>query len=222
MRIKFALSLLLILLVIPFICYGQNASPTSDAGIIENYLNNLDKGKLIYSPPQKMTVNITETILATITKETISIGEDIEVAPYMYADLKGGSAFEIIEYVETDQVIPNKGNATWKWDVKPRVVGNHSLDLFLYILIPLNNDIKKRILIHNKTIQIEVNPNEIRQQEEISKRIFWRNIYDSANSFFSLLGWILGIIIVGIFREDIRKFAIKWNNKRKNQNKKER
>ena len=215
MKFDFMQSLFLILLIIPSVCYGQNVSPTSDADIIENYLNNLDKGKLIYEPPQKMTVNLTEIISAMITKENISIGEDIEVAPYMYADLKGGAAFEITDYVETDQVIPNEGNATWKWDVKPRVVGIHSLDLLLYISIPLHNDNKNRVLIHNKTIQIEVNPKEIRQQEEISERIFRSNIYNSIKSILAVLG-SLGVLLAGIFREDIRKLATKWNNKRKN------
>jgi hypothetical protein len=141
--IKFAVALLLSLFIVQSICYGQNVSPISDAKIIDNYLSNLDKGKLIYAPASNMTVNVTTIILAIISKENISIGEDIEVSPYMYADLKGGSAFEITDYINTDQVIPNEGRATWKWDVKPRIIGNHSLDLLLYILIPLRNNIKK-------------------------------------------------------------------------------
>lgn len=222
MKFEGSLLLVLIIFLIPFICHGENVSPVSDDYIIENYLNNLDKGKLIFKPPLKMVVNTTELVTANITKENLSIGEDIEVAPFMDADLKGEPVFDIKEYIEVDsQVILNKGNATWKWDVTPKVVGNHTLQLFVYILIPLHNGITNKILTREKLIHIEVNPKEIQRQEEISNQMFWSNI-------ISLVVWVLFLIeqlftfivlaMIGIFGKDIRKLTIKWINKKLNLN----
>jgi len=78
-----------------FIEKGHESSVpiAAEQAYINDYVNKLDRGSLIFNPPKEMTVNITETINATITQER-GLGEAIKVAPIMEVELKG-RAFSI-------------------------------------------------------------------------------------------------------------------------------
>jgi hypothetical protein len=150
-----------------------------ESNFIENFVKNLEEGRLIYNPPENMTVNITESINATIIKGEISgeqinliesnnitiikgeiSGEQIKLAPCMEVDLTG-SAFKIAPITERRQFIASDSPTIWKWDVTPRKIGNQTLDLSAYVIIKMRDGREeKRALVKSKTIHVHVNPDE--------------------------------------------------------------
>jgi hypothetical protein len=127
--------------------------------IIENFVKNLDIGGLIYNPSPEMTINISESVNATIAKGNTS-GEPIRVAPYMEVNLKG-SAFDIVPTTESRQFVAGDSPTIWEWDVTPRKIGNQTLDLLAYVIIKMpDGHEEKRALVKSKTIHIQVNPLE--------------------------------------------------------------
>ena len=160
MRINHVGSLCLTIFILASVCCGQNVSPKSDAKIIEDYVTNLENGRLIYNPPIEMIINKTEQINATITEEG-NLGEMIKVAPIMEVYLKG-STFRIDPITESRQFIAITGPTIWKWDVIPNKIGNQTLDLLAYIIVKMpEGHEERRALVKNKTIEVNVNPLEI-------------------------------------------------------------
>jgi hypothetical protein len=172
--------LIIILIFIQFSALGQSspdrkendipiivANATVDIGdsrpaesiFIENCVKNLETGGLIYNPSTEMTINIGESINATIVKGNTS-GEPIKVAPYMEVNLKG-PGFDIVPTTESRQFIAGDSPTIWKWDVTPRKLGNQTLDLLAYVIIKMpDGHEEKRALVKSKTIKIHVNPLE--------------------------------------------------------------
>jgi len=176
-----------------------------EINFIEKFVKNLEEGKLIYNPPENMTVNVTEYINATIGKEKSS-GEPIEISPCMEVYLNG-SAFHVVPTTANRQFIASDRPTTWKWDVTPKKTGNHKLDLSAYVIITMpDGGEERRALVKSKTIQVQVNPAEKKEPPNVILSLFdgpWAKIIGG-------LAAVLAFLIT-FFKEDI----LAWYRSRK-------
>jgi len=176
----------------------SEGTPPSFKHYIDNFINNLDSGKLIYNPPITMTFNITESINATITKESNLTGESIKVAPIMEVYLKG-LAFYIDPITEARQFVASTGPTIWKWNVIPQEIGNQTLDLLAYVIIEMpDGREEKRSLVKSKTIYVQVNLQEKQTPSKIMSSFL-------EGPWAKVLGALSGLIafIAVFFKEDI-------------------
>jgi hypothetical protein len=168
-----------------------------DSIFIENYVKSLETGGLIYNPSTEMTINISESINATIIKGNAS-GEPIKVAPSMEVNLKG-SAFGIVPTTESRQFIAGDCPTIWKWDVTPRKIGNQTLDLLAYVIIKMQDGHEeKRALVKSKTIHIQVNPLEKTGMVDFIPSLFdgpWAKV-------IAALAGVIGFLAL-FFKDDI-------------------
>jgi hypothetical protein len=181
----------------------------SDSTYIDNYVKNLDNGKLIYNPPFEMTVNTTESINATIIKGNVTGGESIKVAPYMEVNLNG-PAFNIEPITESRQFIAGTDPTIWKWNVIPKKIGNQSLDLLAYVIIRMpDGHEEKRALVKDKTIYVQINP-----KEKQTSGAFISLLLESP--WVKVLGAFSGFVafVALFFREDILEW---FRSKRRKQ-----
>ena len=169
-----------------------------DSSYIDNYVKNLDNGKLIYNPPFEMTANITESINATIIKGNVTGGESIKVAPYMEVNLNG-PAFNIEPITESRQFIAGTDPTIWKWNVIPKKIGNQSLNLLAYVIIRMpDGHEEKRALVKEKTIYIQINPDEKQTSNELISSFLegpWVKVLGAFSGFVAFVALF--------FREDI-------------------
>lgn len=203
---------------VPYDEPATNATPTVDerphihdteSNLIEDFVKNLEDGRLIYNPPENMILNLTESINATIEKGGSS-GEPIKIAPYMEVDLNG-SAFHIVSTTERRQFIASDRPTTWEWDVTPKKTGSQKIRLAAYVIIKMpDGHEEKRALVKSKTIYININPNE----KEETPNYFILKLFNGpwAKPLAGLFA-VLAFIIT-FFKDDI----LAWVRSRKKQN----
>lgn len=138
---------------------------------IKDLWEKLPTGRIIYNPPSKMRVALTERIEARIaklvTKELIK-GlkgrgeiqiEALKVSTRMIAELKGDK-FKI-EPLFSDKEMAIKPDYTqWEWDVTPMERGLHKLKLCVDAVIEISDtqDSTIHLTVLEKEISVMVNP----------------------------------------------------------------
>jgi hypothetical protein len=169
--------------------------------------NELYKGKILFIPPKKMTVDKPEYISLNLTKNNICGGEDILLGKYMTAELRGTN-FEIVPLSHAGQQIPDKGLAIWEWRVTPTSPGDQILELTVSIRTKIPNggeEIQDYPTYKNKVV-VNVDYG------------YWIGNYITKNWIQLLTSFLAGCasviaILVSIFGEDFRKM-VKRRSKR--------
>ena len=187
----------------------DNVSPTSRAEFVKNFINDLDDGKIIYNPPNNMTVNITEMIKMIVTREKISSGEYIKIGSIMRADLKG-EAFRVRDINSKEQVVA--ANGSWNWEVTPRISGTHNLSLVVSVKIPFTESEQVPWeIVKDKTIQVTVNPNEAitNNNVNISFQFLWGLILAMPLVLKILAGILLFILALLTFLNNVLGVDVK-------------
>jgi len=175
--------------------------------IVENELNKLSKGKIIFNTPEEMEVDVTESVIVQIVKKFtkdlekeikgsgVSQVEDIKVGTFMKARLSGEN-FKIKELSHASQVIPEDGFAQWEWRVTPLKRGMQSLLLTV-------------------TVRIKILGNG---EETLDYPVFEREIYVRVNRFHMFIKfvknnwqWIIAVIVMPIVGWIVKK---KWFSKK--------
>jgi hypothetical protein len=137
---------------------NENLSSPKD---IHNLLNH---GKAIVDLPNEMTQDITNIVNITIVTSDITIGETVEVAPLMEANLIGQD-FEIMRITGSEQAVTDNSNTTWSWDVTPSKTGEQHLSFAFK-----KGDKKDEIIYKN----VSVKANPTKGKENYSNHVdFW-------------------------------------------------
>lgn len=105
----------------------------------------LEFGKVLYNPPDRMRVGVVERVEVRISREEpddLAAGlqgrgdprvEDLLVGTAMRARLQGG-AFDITPIGSEVQQLTSQGFREWRWDVIPTASGNHPLSIIVSVL----------------------------------------------------------------------------------------
>jgi hypothetical protein len=166
-----------------------NASP-SQSDFIDDYLKNLDSGKIYFNPSEEMTVGVAEDVLLKLTRENLSGGEDIKLGDYMTAQLNG-DAFVINPLYHNEQLVPREGFTTWEWRITPQEYGNQTLNLLVSVRLKIPDDGEevKDLPVYQKHIHVRVNP------AYSIKSYFWNNQYWIIPTIIGICSGIIGLII---------------------------
>lgn len=138
--------------------------------IIEDELDKLVLGKIIFNPAQEMKVNVIERIEVRITKkdtEDLFAGlrgrgvpqiEEIRVGTFMKVRLTGHN-FDIKPLSHEEQPVTGEGITQWEWDVIPLKSGIQTLLLAVAVRIKIPNYDEETIdyPVFERKIKVKVN-----------------------------------------------------------------
>lgn len=137
---------------------------------VDEALDKMDLGNIVFSVPQKMSLDERKTITLVLSPnksfqeiivESFNNDEnfesfEIKISDKMEAKL-AGSGFSITEVTPSQQVVSSKVSTEWKWEVKPLESGKLNLYLTINAIISVNNETSFRSLkTFSKVIEIDV------------------------------------------------------------------
>ncbi len=165
---------------------------------IEEEIEHLSIGKILFNPPEEMIEHIKERVEVRISQnlvEDLAQGlkgrgiphiETINISSVMTADLSGDT-FKIKSLSKTEQPVFPSEYAQWEWDVTPQKAGQRILQLSISASIYLDRfgEKKKSLPVMEKEIFVKVNP-----EARISS-FFKRDLL----KILTIIGAILGICL---------------------------
>lgn len=175
-----------------------STSTTEPSDPLQEALERLTRGRILFNPPRTTVLGRTERIEARIARSDI---EDLtlglkgsgpptitplpEVSAYMSAEL-GGRGFTIAVLSERDQPIGAQGFALWEWDVVSGRSGKQTLQLRVSMRVPLEGrpDERRSLPVLERTIDVQVDPG-------YSARTFW------SRNWQWLLGFLAPVLVGG-------------------------
>jgi hypothetical protein len=137
---------------------------------LDEVLDKMDLGNIVFSVPSKMTLDerktitlvlspdksFQEIIISSFDKNESVESAQIKISDKMEAKLTG-SGFNITEITPSQQVVSSKINTEWKWEVKPLESGRLNLYLAINAIVSVNNETSFRSLkTFSKIIEIDV------------------------------------------------------------------
>ena len=149
---------------------GMNAENYTN--FIDDQIKHLESGQILFNPPERMTVGITEIIDVRIAKQIndqftkglsghgVPQIEQIKVGTFMKVHLSG-DGFDIkLKSNSEEQIISNEGFTPWEWDVTPQKGGSQTLVLTVTIRLKLpdGKEETKDYPVFRRPIVVAVNP----------------------------------------------------------------
>jgi hypothetical protein len=139
---------------------------------VEAEIRKLTPGRILFNPPEDMTVGVEEAVEARITKTIagdLSKGlkgrglpriEEIKVGTFMRASLEGENFRVTPTNGDKDQPVLNEGFTQWSWRVLPLKSGNQLLLLMVTVRLKIPNEQEeyKNYPVFEKGIKVKVNP----------------------------------------------------------------
>jgi hypothetical protein len=145
-------------------------TPVSPAVAVQNELDRLVAGRILYNPPTEMTVGRTERVEVRIGTDAAAplaaglkgagepVVEAIQVTCFMKVRLVG-DAFEIVSFSSEEQIVSAQGYTEWAFDVTPARSGTRSLTLIVTAVVKATGaEGEKDLPIIERQIRIKVNP----------------------------------------------------------------
>jgi hypothetical protein len=147
------------------------ATPSSPAALVQAEFARLAAGRILYNPPQEMTVarrerievRITQSMTTSLTEGLQGSGapqvEQIPVASFMKVRLLG-EGFKITPLSSEEQIVVGNTFTQWMWDVTPLEAGQKSLIIVVTARVKLAgfSDEQKDLNIIERKISVRVNP----------------------------------------------------------------
>jgi hypothetical protein len=141
------------------------------AQVAVNALASLEKGRLLYNPPNEMRFGESERVEARISldpSENLAGGlqgsgpaveENIPVTSFMKVRLNG-QAFDITALNSDEQIVTRDSYTQWAWDVSPLKSGDQNLVLTVSarVKIPDYPDETKDLQVVERQILVHVSP----------------------------------------------------------------
>ena len=165
--------------------------------ILEEELERLPLGKILFNAPGKMKQGALERIEVRILRDPgtelrkalkgrgVPEGESSQVDAVMKVRLTG-SAFSISELNEAEQIVPASGFSEWAWDVQPEKSGFRTLHLHVSVRIPLpHGEEKKDHPVIDRHIEVAISPMYITRKAAVTH---WKWI--TASLLVLFIGWI--------------------------------
>jgi hypothetical protein len=169
--------------------------PSDFNEIIDEEMDQLTIGRIVYNPPSEMTEHVKERIEVRISQdlsEDLKEGlkgrgvpqiDQIHVSTVMTVKLTGYD-FDIIPLSDEEQAVFASRYTQWEFDVTPLKAGKKILQLLVSASIDMDEfgEKKKSFPVKEKEIHVKVSPGER------IKRIDWYKVLGA-------IGGLLGIII---------------------------
>ena len=165
--------------------------------ILEEELERLPLGKILFNAPGKMKQGALERVEVRILRDPgtalrealkgrgVPEGESSQVGALMKVRLTG-SAFSISALNEAEQVVPASGFSEWAWDVQPEKSGFRTLHLHVSVRIPLpHGEEKKDHPVIDRHIQVAISPMYVTGKVAVT---YWKWI--TALLLVPFIGWI--------------------------------
>ena len=165
--------------------------------ILEEELERLPLGKILFNAPGKMKQGAVERIELSILRDAetalrealkgrgVPEGESSQLGALMKVRLTG-SAFSISALNEAEQIVPASGFSVWAWDVQPEKSGFRTLHLHVSVRIPLpHGEEKKDHPAIDRHIQVAISPMYITGKVAVT---YWKWI--TASILVPFMGWI--------------------------------
>jgi hypothetical protein len=145
-----------------------SAPPPTSLSVIDNIVNNLEWGNIVFNTPQKIRLE-EPTIIELVLSPTHSIEElqsslesqeqiesaEIRISNQMAANLVG-TGFKIEALRPQEQAISSE-QTQWKWAVTPTKSGSQNLELTLSAIINISGQERQLVIeTFKKTIEVEV------------------------------------------------------------------
>jgi hypothetical protein len=138
--------------------------------ILQKEIDRLPIGTMLFNPPAKMKIGVSERVVLRISKDqesdlTFALKgngipkiDELLVSEFMKVTLSG-ETFEIKSLSEEEQLVTLKGFSEWSWDVIPKIKGKQviSLKITLRIKLPFGEEKKDHPIIENEIV-VKVNP----------------------------------------------------------------
>ena len=168
--------------------------------VVEDELNNLDIGRILFNPPQEMKVGVKDRVEVRIAK---TIAEDfikglrgrgipqiekIKVGTFMKVRLVGDN-FDIKSLSHDEQAVEGEDFTQWEWDVTPLTSGIQSLLLSVTVRIKIFNDGEetKDYPVFERRIKVKVNL--IHSTKKFIEK-YWKWIATTIISS-GIIGWVV-------------------------------
>jgi len=145
-------------------------TPSSPGVVVQQELERLASGRIVYNPPTEMTVDETERVEVRISMDSAAplttglkgsgepVVESIPVAYFMKVRLVGDT-FDIVALSSEEQIVPAQGFTEWAWDVTPTESGTRNLSLVVTALVKAPDaEGEKDLPIIERQVRIHVNP----------------------------------------------------------------
>lgn len=143
--------------------------PSDPFGAIDEALDELDVGEILYNPPLEMEVGKQERVEVRITRDiTVNLSENlmgrgtpqiekIRTGTYMKVRLSG-SNFKIDSLSDEEQLVAGHEFTQWNWDVTPVEGGEQLLSIIVTVVIKLPDSSwkSKELGVFSKTIKVKV------------------------------------------------------------------
>ncbi len=145
------------------------AGPSDLAEVVQAEFARLAAGRILYNPPQEMTVGQRERIEVRITPSmTADLAENLQgrgtpqveqipVSSFMKVRLTG-DGFEITPLSSEEQIVVSDTYTQWSWDVVPQKAGEQRLVLIVTarIKLPGYTDEQKDLDVLERNIDVRV------------------------------------------------------------------
>jgi len=173
--------------------------------VLQEELDRLPVGKIVFNPPETMKVAIKERVEARISGDLeadlisslrgrgIPKIEELKIYELMAVRLTGYD-FDIVPLNQEEQIIDTKNFTEWAWDVTPQKSGKKSLHLHCTLRIRLHDDALEKNKDHpvlDREIVVQVN-RAYSIKSFISKN--WKWIATAL--LLPLIGWAIKTYII--------------------------
>lgn len=157
------------------------ASPTSadtalppavdPAAVVEAEFDRLATGRVLYNPPEEMTVGQRERVEVRITRSmTVTMDEELQgrgapqveqipVTTFMKAHLVGDS-FRVTPLSSEEQIVLGDTFTQWSWDVVPLAAGEQALSIVVTARVKIEGfpDEQRDLQVIERRVLVHVNP----------------------------------------------------------------
>lgn len=143
--------------------------PPESLGDVDRLLEGMEFGSIAFNAPTAINIKdsrqiqfllslaeTAEDLKKAITEEGEKIGATIKVSDRMEARLSG-YMFQITAITPEIQAVSKRQRTEWKWEIKPKEEGRHSLHLTLTALLGIDGrNTPRAIRTFSKSIEVEV------------------------------------------------------------------
>ena len=134
----------------------------------------LVRGSVAFNTPERMQFGESRTIalLASPKLEVAALSEELrqriggtdpieveqlQVAPLMEAELRGGGGFEVTPVTPTRQPVSRAAPTEWRWNVRATEPGPQTLYLTLNAILTVDGErFSRSVNVLNRTIEVEI------------------------------------------------------------------
>jgi hypothetical protein len=142
---------------------------------IQRALGSLERGQIVYNPPQRMRVGATERVVVRIAFDTLVESvpitasvpgggplsvEAIPVTTLMQVRMLGDEQLEVNALSNENQPVVPGDFTQWAWDITPRAAGTRKLSIVVTarVQLPGYPEERKDLQVLDREIAVEVDP----------------------------------------------------------------